>query len=114
MLSFSFTATLLVPEEYSSIQSAVDISSTGDTVLVSSGIYYENVYVNKEITFLSTDGPETTVIDGQGGTALNVEYYFSGKIIGFKIQNSQDGLLLGYSDYYQVINCIFFNNTYGI
>ena len=31
LLSFSFTTTLLVPEEYSTIQSAIDTSSDGDT-----------------------------------------------------------------------------------
>ena len=43
LLSFSFTATLLVPGEYSTIQSAIDASSNDDTILVSEGTYYENI-----------------------------------------------------------------------
>ena len=46
-LSFSFTTTLLVPEEYSTIQSAIDMSSDGDTVLVSEGTY--STSTNNEI-----------------------------------------------------------------
>ena len=36
-LSFSFTATLLVPEQYPAIQEAIDYSIDGDTILVSVG-----------------------------------------------------------------------------
>jgi len=47
-LLFSFftllgAATLKVPEDYSTIQEALNASSNGDTVLVASGTYYENI-----------------------------------------------------------------------
>ncbi len=43
--NFSFIAanTIRVPEDYSTIQSAIDASSNGDTVLVAPGEYYENI-----------------------------------------------------------------------
>lgn len=34
--------------EYSSIQKAINASSNGDTILVNSGTYFENVNVNKK------------------------------------------------------------------
>ena len=43
LLSLSYSATLLVPEEYPAIQSALNAASEGDEVIVSSGIYYENI-----------------------------------------------------------------------
>jgi len=43
LFSFSFTATLLVPDEYSTIQSAIDVSNNGDTVLVSEGTYSPSI-----------------------------------------------------------------------
>lgn len=36
------------PGNYTTIQSAIDAASSGDTVFVYSGIYYENVNINKE------------------------------------------------------------------
>ena len=35
--------TLLVPEQYGSIQEAINSSGYGDTILVASGIYYEHI-----------------------------------------------------------------------
>ena len=74
LLSFSFTATLLVPEEYPTIQSAIDSSSDGNTVLVSAGTYYENINFNgKNISVIGEDR-ETTIIDGgQNGSVVTFE-----------------------------------------
>ena len=64
LLSISFTATLLVPEEYSTIQLGVDASSNGDTIFVSSGTYYENIHITTENISLIGENKETTIIDG--------------------------------------------------
>ena len=74
--------TLLVPSQYPTIKSAVQAAADGDTVLVSPGIYQENVISlgGKEITVRSVSGPRSTTIDGlykdrllrfTGGETLN-------------------------------------------
>src|SRR6516162_4154020 len=56
---------LLVPAGYSTIQSAIDAASAGDTVLVSPGTFYENLdFKGKAITVASAAGPQVTIIDG--------------------------------------------------
>lgn len=60
-----------VPQQYSSIQSAINAARTGDTVLVDHGVYYENIRIRKNIVIAShfvrdsdTSHISRTIIDG--------------------------------------------------
>ena len=59
---------LLVPENYSSIQEAIDAANPGDTVYVKNGTYYETIYINKTLTLVGTD-PATTIVDASKSNA---------------------------------------------
>ena len=53
----------IVPLEYNKIQDAIFFTSTGDTVLVEPGTYYEEIdFLSKGISLISTDGPQETII----------------------------------------------------
>ncbi|PKP59793.1 hypothetical protein CVT91_06160 [Candidatus Atribacteria bacterium HGW-Atribacteria-1] len=55
--------TIYVPDNYSTIQAAVDAASPGDTIIVRDGTYTENVNVNKDhLTIRSENGAEVTVV----------------------------------------------------
>ena len=60
----TFSATIYVPDDYPTIQDAIYAATQGDMVIVRSGTYYENVFHVKEITVVSENGPEDTIIDG--------------------------------------------------
>ncbi|MGH7495610.1 MAG: hypothetical protein ACREOO_24890 [bacterium] len=56
----TWSKTIRVPQDYPTIQSAIQSAVTGDTVLVSPGLYHENVdFMGKDIAvgslFLITD-----------------------------------------------------------
>ena len=42
--------TMLVPQDYPTISDAISHASAGDTVLVQSGVYNENVQIDKPLT----------------------------------------------------------------
>jgi pectin methylesterase-like acyl-CoA thioesterase len=52
---------IVVPDDYSSIQEAVDNAPWGGTVFVRSGSYSDRVFVNKSLSLIGED-PENTVI----------------------------------------------------
>jgi hypothetical protein len=56
-----------VPDDYETIQGAINASKDGDTVRVRAGIYYEGLrLMGKEIWLESEEGPKVTTIDSRG------------------------------------------------
>jgi len=62
----------LVPQQFSTIQSAIIAAKNYDTVLVSPGTYYENInFLGKKILVQSSGSAENTIIDGSQPTDPN-------------------------------------------
>jgi parallel beta-helix repeat protein len=54
---------IYVPDDYSTIQAAVNAANPGDTIIVRDGTYTENVDVNKDyLTIKSENGAEATIV----------------------------------------------------
>lgn len=69
------------------IQTAIDAAASGATIFVGPGTYLGGVNFNgKNVSLESTDGPATTIINGQGGTGVRIGP--SGAIKGFTITGS--------------------------
>ena len=106
--------TIIVPDDYSSIQEAINAAKPGDTIYVKSGIYYENIIVNKDNLRLIGENRETTIIDGGGqGTVVKLAKVVNGMtdvegviIEGFTIRNSGQQL---FEDRYGVEIFGFYN-----
>lgn len=84
---------ITVPDNYPTIQAAINHANEGDTVLVRPGVYYERVIVNKSISLIGED-KSTTVIDGNGTlffAAKNSVVYISANSVlmsGFTVRGS--------------------------
>lgn len=77
------------PGNYTRIQDAIDNASTGDTVFVFGGYYFETIIINTSITLLG-EHRKTTVIDGrEQGTVVTIRAD-GVSLCNFTIQNSAD------------------------
>ena len=99
LIAFALTAltaaqdgVINVPGDYPTIQEALDAASQGDTVLVSPGVYVENLVwpATQGISLLSQSGPGLTIIDGhEDGRVIEITsgVTTSTVISGFTIMN---------------------------
>jgi len=99
------------PDNYTSIQAAIDDAIDGDTVFVfddSSPYYENNIIISKSINLIG-ENKDTTIIDGEDEDILFVQAY-NVTLCEFKIQNGRYGFRLESCSYSFFDNNIFFNN----
>ncbi|MFQ6061113.1 MAG: nitrous oxide reductase family maturation protein NosD, partial [Thermoplasmata archaeon] len=106
------------PGNYTTIQSAIDAASPGDTIYVFNGTYHEHVIVNKPLSLIGEDR-DRTIVDGSGsGDVVNVTVDWV-NITGFVVTNSgQEGGDAGI-ELHHVQNCyisynVISRNDWGI
>lgn len=100
--------------KYPSIQGAINEASEGDAILVSSGIYNEQVVINKTISLMGED-TETTTIYGDGAQAVITIENGHTNVTGFTIKNGTEGIYLQtHAGYSTIEDCKIAGNGIGI
>jgi len=116
----SYSATIKVPSDYTTIQLAIDAAVNGDTVLVAPGAYVENIdFKGKAITVMSSNGAEKTIIDGsQNGNSIATFKTGEGLnsiLDGFCVQNGSagegGGVFCDNASSPTIMNCVITANT---
>jgi parallel beta-helix repeat protein len=78
-----------VPDDFATIQGAVNNAIAGDTIIVRGGTYNENVKVNKRLTIRSDNGPAHTTVVAEKANAhvfyVTADYV---SIKGFTVENA--------------------------
>lgn len=139
----STRATLVVGpgQAYTTIQSAIDAASAGDTVQVMNGTYYENVMITKKMDLVGSSSKDT-IIDGKGysdavdilSSNVNIShvkitnasdtFYTAGiymesaddvRFFDMNLENNpSNGIREVYCDYIWIENSTINNSNYGI
>ena len=92
-----YCGTILVPEDYATIQAGLNVAAEGDEVLVNDGTYVENVIwpQTNNVTLNSVNGFGATIVDGSGDTESCI-YVGNGQtgvlIDGFTMKNGYGSL----------------------
>ena len=107
-----FAELIQVPAETPSIQEAIELASTGDTIAVSPGEYFENInfrgkdvlltslfYLNQDPTYI-----DSTIINGSLASIID-----TGSVVVFINNEGPDAILQGFT-ITGGIGTIFFNN----
>lgn len=81
------SAIIHVPDDFATIQGAINNATPGDTILVSSGLYYERVAVNKTVVLVG-ENRETTIVDGSFTGSVFQITADNVSVTGFKLQNT--------------------------
>jgi Periplasmic copper-binding protein (NosD) len=98
--SHTFATTFSVPGSSPTIQGAINLAASGDTIVVSAGMYPEAIDFNgKNILVRSTSGPAVTSIAAIGATPV-VQFHTgettAATIDGFTITNGKPGFTFPY------------------
>lgn len=88
MPAAALSSTIFVPDDYSTIQGAIDDAVNGDEIIVRAGTYYENLdFLGKAIALKSDSGPDDTIIDESD----------AGSVVTFMSGEGKDSLIDGFT-----------------
>ena len=107
--------TIIVPDDYPTIQEAINAANEEDTIFVKNGTYNENICIWKSIS-LTGQSNDNTIIDGNG-TGSNTAIFVSANnvnISDFTIRNIYYGIMLSYSNGCSVVGNNFENCNEGV
>jgi len=112
--------TIIVPNDYPTIQEAVNAASPGDTIIVREGTYTENVKVSKDhLTIKSENGAEVSIVQAANSNdhvfEVTADYV---NMSGFTVKGATEGYKVGIYlyqvKYCSLLDCKVSNNYYGI
>jgi len=107
---------IVVPDEYTTIQEAIDVAVEGDTIYVKKGVYHENVGIDKPISLIGEDR-DSTMIDGNPTEGYRVPITIKCdkvSVSGFTLSYGYAGIQMGGVNYCSISGNRITNAQHGI
>lgn len=108
---------LVVPDDYATIQAAIDAASEGAVIHVKAGSYHENLKINKSISLIGA-GYGSVFVDGNSSEGYRVPcriHCGNVSVSGFTFRDGWAGVhLMDDVNYCNVTSNQLLNNDYGI
>ena len=81
------SSVIRVPDDYLTIQDAIDAAKSGDTIIVGPGVYYETLYIDKPLSLMGENRENTIIIGSGHGSVI---YISSDNVLlkGFTVKGS--------------------------
>jgi len=103
------------PNNYTTIQAAINAADDGDTIFVYSGRYPEDIYIWKNISLIG-ENKEKTIIELCKGELIEADSLSFLKIKDFTIKDGETvpngAITICHSKNIEIENCIFLNNVW--
>jgi parallel beta-helix repeat protein len=113
---YAIGSIIRVPEDYPTIQEAIDAADSGDTIIVAPGTYNESLVINKTLTILGLEGSSTDFAGGGSGIAVTIQPDAPGTIIdNVVITNWDQGIFINDTSDCQIYgNVMYYMSDSGI
>jgi parallel beta-helix repeat protein len=102
------SSTIRVPQDYPTIQAAINAAPPNATILVSAKLYYENLVINKPLQLIG-ENKDTTIIEGAEDFAVELVNVSNVFIKGFTLKNvvstTETPIHLLFSNSNQIVDC---------
>ena len=102
---YAFGNVSMVPEDYPTIQQAIDAAAQGATIIVAPGTYNESLVINKPLTILGESGSNTNFTGGGTGIGLIIINTYDVNVVNVIVTNWKQGILISNS-----FNCKIYSN----
>lgn len=110
---------IIVPDDYPTIQDAIDNATSEDTIFVRSGTYLENIDITKTISLIGENKRDTIIYGGEGyDTVVHIKAEYV-SLTGFTVRGShtdyyEAGLDVDFCDECNVTDNIISDNYVGV
>jgi len=103
--------TVSVPDDYSTIQMAINAAHPKETIRVRSGVYYEHLVANKTVSLLG-ENQENTIIEGLNRTEFLINITVSDVTVeGFTLRNGHHAIHASSPQHEYLDDIVISNNT---